>query len=84
MKCPHAEIRFCPLYVAAHEGGGFGCDDGKAEDGRCAVGRGMDYGHQLARLTAAKPRLVAECAFAELEAERQAQRSLNLRLNGLH
>jgi Protein of unknown function (DUF5131) len=28
-QCPHSRIEFCPLYIAAHEAGGHGCDDGR-------------------------------------------------------
>jgi len=65
--CPHSRIEFCPLYVAAHEAGGNGCDDGRLGEGGCAVSRGMDYGRQLASLSAANRALVLDCAERENE-----------------
>lgn len=83
-KCPHDEARFCPLYHAAHEGGGHGCDDGRLGEGGCAVDRGLDYDRAYVRLCLAKPQLVAECEFKELEEARKQQRARNLRAVGLH
>jgi hypothetical protein len=83
-RCPHSEVRFCPLYIAAHESGGFSCDDGKLGEGGCAVTRGLDYGHVLASLWRIKPQLISEAAFLEnAEASRQ-QCARNMRLAGLH
>ena len=53
-SCPHAEIRFCPLYHAAHEGQGHGCDDGRCAEGGCAAVRGLDYAAAVARLDPVK------------------------------
>lgn len=83
-NCPHEDIQFCPLYVAAHETAGLGCAKGLTEEG-CGVANGvLDYGRQLARLVAADPEMVTERAMAEFEAERKAQRARNLRVNGIH
>lgn len=82
--CPHADIVFCPLYVAAHEGYGFGCDDGGLADGFCAINRGLDYRGELARLNAASPRLVAQLEFSEHAAAVTAQRKRNMRAAGVH
>jgi hypothetical protein len=49
MECPHPEKRDCPLYRAMHGGGG-GCDDGRLDEGGCAVSRGMDYSAAVAAL----------------------------------
>jgi hypothetical protein len=84
MRCPHQQIAYCPLYVAAHEAGGFGCDDGKLDHGSCAVDRGMDYGKAVARLWQAKPDLVKECAEGESAAMACEQRQRNMRAAGLH
>lgn len=41
----HDDIRDCPLYIAAHDpnSGGNSCDDGRLDEGGCAVDRGLDY-----------------------------------------
>lgn len=83
-RCPHGDVRWCPLYYASHEGDGCGCDDGNLEAGDCAVSRGLDYGVALAKLTAANPRLVAEVEWMRVLAERRAQVNRNMRLNGVH
>ena len=83
-KCPHARIEFCPLYVAAHEAGEFGCDDGRLQEEGCAVSRGMDYGRALAKLPLANRVLVLECAEAEnrhMKTEQQRRNVKNLRLH---
>lgn len=83
-KCPHARIEFCPLYVAAHEGGGFGCDDGKLQEGGCAVSRLLDYGKALARLSHANRELVMECAERESLQMKIEQPQRNMKNLGLH
>lgn len=80
----HSRIEFCPLYVASHEAGGLGCDDGKMEPGGCAVDRGMDYEQAIARLCRERPGLVQECADRENESVRREQRQRNMRLLNLH
>ena len=81
--CPHARIDFCPLYIAAHEGGGLGCDDGRlGEHDGCAVHRGMDYGQALAKL--ANRELVQECAERESHFMKVEQRRRNMKSAGLH
>ena len=82
--CPHSRIEFCPLYVAAHEGGGFGCDDGRLAEEGCAVSRGMNYGQALARLSHAKRDLVYECAERENMTMKIEQRRRNMKNLGLH
>lgn len=85
MSCPHQNIAFCPLYVAAHDGemGVNGCDDGRLDEGGCAVARGMDYAAAVGRLMATDPRLVAQLRWNEEAAEIKAQRARNLRLAGI-
>jgi hypothetical protein len=83
-KCPHARIEFCPLYVAAHEAGGFGCDDGRVGEGGCAVSRGMNYGSVLAKLSHAKRDLVQDCAEREGLFLKLEQRRRNMKNAGLH
>lgn len=84
--CPHADIRFCPLYLALHDAElvGLGCDDGRLGglEG-CAVARGLDYAPAVERLRARAPRLVAEAAFFEEAAAARAQRLRNMRAAGL-
>jgi hypothetical protein len=82
-QCPHSDVQFCPLYIAAHEAGCFSCDDGKLEDG-CAVTRGLDYGRTLAVLWRAKPDLVAEAADRENAENARQQRARNMKAAGLH
>ena len=82
MKCPHANIAFCPLYHAAHVSGG--CDDGRLEEGGCAVDRGMDYQRELARLNDARPDIVAAAEWAERKDAVMSQRARNRRYNGIH
>ena len=78
MQCPHANIIFCPLYIAAHEGAG--CDDGRLEEGGCAVSRGMDYSTTIADL---RPAIVVESRRRERENELADQRHRNMRNNGI-
>ena len=42
-KCPHDNALDCPLYMASHTGSLRGCDDGRLDEGGCAVNRGMNY-----------------------------------------
>jgi hypothetical protein len=83
-KCPHARIEFCPLYIAAHEAGGFGCDDGRLAEGGCAVSRSLDYGRALARLSEANRALVLECAEQENHNMKVEQRRRNMKNLRLH
>ena len=83
--CPHSRIEFCPLYIAAHEGDGLGCDDGRlGEHDGCAVHRGMDYGRALAKLSFANRELVQECAERESHFMKIEQRRRNMKSAGLH
>lgn len=84
--CPHASIRFCPLYVAAHDGeiSTLGCiavDD----EFYCEVARGRwDYTAAVDRLYKRAPELVQACRRDEAHREAREQRQRNLRLNGIH
>ena len=82
--CPHDHIEFCPLYVAAHEAGGLGCDDGRLGEDGCAVSRGMDYGRGLAKLSLANSALVLECAERENHWMKTEQRRRNMKNAGVH
>lgn len=84
-KCPHADIRFCPLYHASHTAWALGCDDGKSSgwDG-CGVSRALDYGRCLAELAKVSSKMIAECAFAENAEVAKAQRNRNMKSAGLH
>ncbi len=85
--CPHADVQFCPLYIASHgiDGHfGMGCDDGRLDEGGCAVERGQDYAASVAELRAKAPRAVALIEFAEWAATARDQQRRNLTLNGIH
>ncbi|HEX9858796.1 MAG TPA: hypothetical protein VGA75_10615 [Paracoccaceae bacterium] len=86
-NCPYGDIRFCPLYLAAHGPDGGGCDDGRLGEGGCAVGRGfgrgMDYGAALGRLQAAHSGMIARAESAEWQEAAQRQRARNRRAAGL-
>jgi hypothetical protein len=83
--CPHSDVRFCPLYIAAHEAGDLGCDDGKLEGWNgCAVTRALDYGQAIAALWRVKPQLVSDAAFLENAETVKQQRVRNMRAAGLH
>lgn len=82
-KCPHDDIMYCPLYIAAH-GTGLGCDDGRLGEGGCAVDRGMSYRAERELIRTKKPGLVEQAEWNEDLARRTAQRQRNLRVNGIH
>jgi transposase len=82
--CPHADIRFCPLYHAAHMGAGLGCDDGRLDEGGCGIDRGVDYAASVARLNVADPRLAPTLRFQEETEQFTAQRRRNMRALGIH
>lgn len=85
-RCPHADIRFCPLYVAAHGISEMGCDDGHLDSGECAVSRKLNYASAVARL-AVDPEgfeVVARCEAAERMEQARQQRARNLRAAGIH
>ena len=83
--CPHPDIRFCPLYIAAHiaDEGYHGCDDGRLDEGGCAVDRTMNYAEAVERLRIVDPRLVATLAFLEEAEEARQQRNRNMRAAGI-
>lgn len=84
MPCPHPDVRFCPLYLAAHVPGAGGCDDGRLDEGGCAIERGMNYTVAKARLAVTQFRLVAESEFAERQVASTAQCIRNMRAAGVH
>jgi hypothetical protein len=84
-RCPHPNIAYCPLYRAAHETDGLGCDDGRlGEHEGCSVDRGEDYGRKISALWSANPDLVREAAEAEGLAMKRQQIERNMRAAGLH
>lgn len=83
-RCPHDDVRFCPLYIAAHAGNAPSCDDGGMWDGGCAVDRGMSYARQVELLRVKCPGMVEQAAWSEDIDKRGAQRLRNLRQNGIH
>ena len=89
--CPHkAAIQFCPLYVVAQSGKycGMSCIDGAMESDygtHCLVEREkMDYAASVEALRLVDPMLVAQCEFGKMKHDAQAQRTLNMRLSGVH
>lgn len=84
MTCPHKNITHCPLYHAAHHGGGIGCDDGQLGSGECAVARGMNYSDEVAKLLVRDARLVAQLEWDKQAEDQMAQRRRNLAINGIH
>ncbi|MBE0694965.1 MAG: hypothetical protein IH590_17955 [Aquamicrobium sp.] len=82
--CPHSDVRFCPLYIAAHVGNAPSCDDGRIWDGRCAVARGLDYRQHVELLRVRCPGIVELAEWAEEAERRSAQRRRNMLLNGVH
>lgn len=87
--CPHAEIRFCPLYVALHDPVlvRWGCDDGRLDAGsECGAARRIDYEARLRQLRKRAPLMVAQCERRAREAWREppgVQRARNMALLGL-
>lgn len=86
-RCPHADVRFCPLYHAAHEPtDGLHCLD-EASDGfnGCAVDRGkVKYEQVYVALSINHPRIVSDCEWSEAKETRSRQIDRNIRLNGVH
>lgn len=83
-RCPHKDVKFCPLYVAAHGLFGLGCDDGNLGDGECAVARGMVYQRQIELIRVQCPGIVEQLQWNEDGQKMQEQRARNLRANGIH
>jgi hypothetical protein len=86
-RCPHDDIRHCPLYVATHDAGaaGYSCDDGGLGPmpTGCAVSRGYSYTDAIRGLMRVAPDLVRECRAAEAAAASHAQRERNMRGLGI-
>lgn len=88
-RCPHPDIRFCPLYHAAHGGkefgGAHGCVDALCGQYGCAVDEGrLDYRDAMEKLRRCAPRYAAELAFREAAEQSAEQRARNMRLSGVH
>lgn len=82
MKCPHAHIQFCPLYVESHNCRGLGCVDILHEP--CKIERKqMKYEIAIENLDRIDSILISECFFGEKEYERIEQRKRNMRLLGI-
>ncbi len=83
-RCPHAEIQFCPLYVAAHGASGLGCDF--PDPDHCDWAGRSSYQVAIKRLAehpAGRDAILA-CDLSRQERDRREQRKRNLRLNGLN
>lgn len=83
-RCPHDDIRFCPLYHAAHEGWGLGCDDGKLGSGKCAVARGLSYIGAVKKIRKQHPGYVERIEKAMFDEESERQRRRNMRHAAVH
>jgi hypothetical protein len=86
-RCPHADIKHCPLYHAAHaQTDGLHCVDNVADGfNGCAVDRGaLKYDQLYAALVINHPVIVAECEWIEAKDLRGRQIDRNIRLNGIH
>jgi hypothetical protein len=81
--CPHADIRFCPLYIAAHSTDGYGC--ALVDPDYCDSGSKAAYAKRIAALaeTITGRVLIEHCANAEEEAAWRAQRKRNMKAAGL-
>lgn len=81
--CPHADIRFCPLYIAAHSAEGLGC--ALVDPDHCDSGSKAAYAARIAKLeqTITGRVLIEQCANAEEEAQWRAQRERNRKALGL-
>lgn len=83
--CPHKRIEFCPLYVAAHQAGGFGCIRNGDAGFTCAVKSGdFDYALGVGRLRAVDGRMVAQLEWKEQIEAHGEQRRRNMKTAGVH
>lgn len=83
--CPHADVQFCPLYIASHgDAPGHGCDDGRLDEGGCGADRRVNYAAEVAWLRLHKPGYVEQIEWRQAAAERQKQRARNMQLLRLH
>jgi len=82
-KCPHADIRDCPLYHAGHEAGLPTCIAGDWAYG-CLVEQGASYDGILVRLRGVEPKLVAVIEWNADARSRADQRARNMRAAGIH
>lgn len=82
--CPHPDIRWCPLYISMHVAGGPSCDDGRLDEGGCAVDRGVRYEQLLGKLLTVHPRIVAQAEWDQRANESREQRLRNMTLLGIH
>lgn len=88
-RCPHNDIRFCPLYHASHGGAEFngtrGCVDAKAEPYACAVDQGrVSYAELAGAMKEKAPRYVAQLEWRQALEESREQQARNIRHNGIH
>lgn len=82
--CPHPDIRHCPLYEAMHIAGLPSCIHDRLEEG-CAVAVGLaKYADLVGALIAKAPEIVARNRWNEEAEQLRAQKSRNLRTNGIH
>ncbi|GFO80731.1 MAG: hypothetical protein A49_03580 [Methyloceanibacter sp.] len=86
--CPHQNIVYCPLYHAMHGGhefaGSESCDDGRLDEGGCAVARGESYEMLVGQMKALAPGYVEQLEWKEDIEEAKQQRTRNMSGRGLH
>lgn len=85
-RCPHPDVRFCPLYHACHapELVDLGCDDGQLQEGTCGTARRVSYRKNVELLRVRAPGLVEQLGWREDLERAKAQQRRNLHLNGIH
>lgn len=81
--CPHADIRFCPLYIEAHRASGLGCS--LVDPDHCDHAGARSYEAAIARLChdPVGRDTVLTCAAGRSAEEARQQRKRNLRAAGL-
>ena len=85
MKCPHANIQYCPLYVASHDADGLGCITSGDGEFVCMVEQGtLDHADALGKLMAHDARMVETVRWNEQITNQTAQRKRNLSALGLN
>ena len=86
-RCPHKDIRFCPLYHAAHGGelsGAPSCIEGADQMG-CGVDHGkVSYAKSVGIFRAKYPQYLAQLEWREAAEQAAEQRKRNMRLSGVH
>ena len=82
-KCPHADVRFCPLYYAGHVAGAPSCFDDDWANGCAAERNKLKYSAAVELLRIAVPGLVEQVEWQEMLETRRGQMARNLKAAGL-